>query len=107
MTEMLELHSWWNAIRRSDSQTESRRTRMFVGAAMRWRHHDGCRDPDEPSDRNRRLAPAGQRSRTHIGGAAAAPAEFRCDGLVPDPRGLSLFPGSDLSGSALCAAKPA
>src|SRR5215510_14258336 len=99
MTEMLELHSWWNAIRRSDSQTESRRTRMIVGTAMRWRHNDGCRDPDEPSDRNRRLAPAGQRSRTNIGGAVAAAAESRCDGLVPDARGLSVISSSDLSGS--------
>src|SRR5215813_376284 len=107
MTEMLELHSWWNVIRRSDSAAESRRTRMIDGTATRWCHHDGCRDPDESSDRYRRLAPAGQRSRAHTGGAVAAPTEFRCDGLVPDARGLSLFSGPDLSGSALCAAEPA
>src|SRR5262249_16455645 len=107
MTEMLKLHSWWNAIRRSDSATESRRSRMIVGAATRWRHHDGCRDPDAPSDRTRRLAGGSQRSRAHTGGALEAPAWFRRDGFVLDAGGLSLLSSSDLSGPALCAAKPA
>src|SRR5262245_48109791 len=107
MTEMLELHSWWNAIRRSDSATESRRPRMIDGVAMRWRHHDGCRDPDAPSDRNRRLAAAGQRGRAHTGGAFEAPAGSRGDGFVSDAGRLSVLSGSDLSRSALCAAKPA
>src|SRR5262249_27794584 len=62
---------------------------------------------DAHSDRNRCLAPAGERRGAHLDLAGSERPPTRGRSRLPHPGGLSLVSGADLSGAALCVAEPA